>query len=330
MGRTTEEKVMASATMVTIRPEREEDYARVAELLSMDYAEPVAVEQVREWRSQPPPERIAHRVVAVAADGSIAGYAHALRDSWMISGLFWLHVGVDASARKAGIGMRLYEEVAGFALANGASIYRAETHERSAEGLRFAQRLGFHQERHIFESTLDLATFDETPFAAKLAEAQATGIRFASLAELGDTQEARHKLHALNEEAALDVPGSDHTPRPYDAFAAQILAARWFRPEGQIAALDGEEWVGLGAVGIFDETHSAYNMFTGVRRSHRGRGIAQALKLLVIRYARQSGATYIRTNNDSENAPMLAVNRKLGYKPEPGFYRLRREARDLT
>ena len=31
---------------------------------------------------------------------------------------------------------------------------------------------------------------------------------------------------------------------------------------------------------------------------------------------------YIRTNNDSNNAPMLAVNRKLGYKSEPGLYRL--------
>ncbi|HEY7850574.1 MAG TPA: hypothetical protein VIC27_10950, partial [Ktedonobacterales bacterium] len=30
-----------------------------------------------------------------------------------------------------------------------------------------------------------------------------------------------------------------------------------------------------------------------------------------------------RTNNDSQNAPMLAVNRKLGYQPQPGFYRMR-------
>jgi hypothetical protein len=29
------------------------------------------------------------------------------------------------------------------------------------------------------------------------------------------------------------------------------------------------------------------------------------------------GARYPRTNNDSQNAPMLVVNRKLGYRPEP-------------
>jgi hypothetical protein len=49
--------------------------------------------------------------------------------------------------------------------------------------------------------------------------------------------------------------------------------------------------------------------------------VAQALKLLAIRCARRYGAVYIRTHNDSENAPMLAINRKLGYQPQPGLYR---------
>jgi len=57
----------------------------------------------------------------------------------------------------------------------------------------------------------------------------------------------------------------------------------------------------------------------------RGRGIALALKLLAIACARRYGVTYISTNNDSENAPMLAINRTLGYQPEPGYYRMLRE-----
>jgi hypothetical protein len=40
----------STAAMVTIRPEREEDYAQVTELLSMGYPEPVSAAQVREWR----------------------------------------------------------------------------------------------------------------------------------------------------------------------------------------------------------------------------------------------------------------------------------------
>ncbi len=66
-----------------------------------------------------------------------------------------------------------------------------------------------------------------------------------------------------------------------------------------------------------------YNMMTGVLTAYRGQEIAQALKRLAIDYAHRAGAVTIRTNNDFRNAPMLAINRKLGYQPEPGWIRLR-------
>ena len=69
-----------------------------------------------------------------------------------------------------------------------------------------------------------------------------------------------------------------------------------------------------------------FNAFTGVRREYRGRGIALALKLLAIDFCCRSGAGRVRTNNDSKNAPMLAINRRLGYLPEPGWYATRRES----
>ena len=48
------------------------------------------------------------------------------------------------------------------------------------------------------------------------------------------------------------------------------------------------------------------------------------LKLAAMRYARSQGARSISTHNDSKNSPMLALNRKLGYVPEPGRYTLRK------
>ncbi|HYF91472.1 MAG TPA: hypothetical protein VD969_04420 [Symbiobacteriaceae bacterium] len=36
--------------------------------------------------------------------------------------------------------------------------------------------------------------------------------------------------------------------------------------------------------------------------------------------ARRHGAPYMRTDNDSQNGPILAVNRKMGYMPLPGDY----------
>lgn len=54
---------------------------------------------------------------------------------------------------------------------------------------------------------------------------------------------------------------------------------------------------------------------TGVRRDRRGRGLAYAVKLDSLRQARELGLDTMLTANDLENAPMLAVNRKLGFEP---------------
>lgn len=46
------------------------------------------------------------------------------------------------------------------------------------------------------------------------------------------------------------------------------------------------------------------------------------MKTAAVRQARKLGTAYMRTNNDSTNAPMLAVNRQLGYQPASGVYLL--------
>ena len=49
--------------------------------------------------------------------------------------------------------------------------------------------------------------------------------------------------------------------------------------------------------------------------SYRGRGLGLAVKLASIRWAAANGITQMVTTNDETNAPMLAINRRLGYAP---------------
>jgi GNAT superfamily N-acetyltransferase len=51
------------------------------------------------------------------------------------------------------------------------------------------------------------------------------------------------------------------------------------------------------------------------RPPFRGRGIATALKSRSLARAAELGATIVLTDNEELNAPMLAVNAKLGYRP---------------
>jgi RimJ/RimL family protein N-acetyltransferase len=121
-----------------------------------------------------------------------------------------------------------------------------------------------------------------------------------------------------------DVPGgSEVSRRPFEAFLTEVCESPRYRPEAQQLAADGEQWVGCAETEYVADGNFLYNGITGVLPAYRGRRIALALKLLAIRAACDMGARYLRTNNDSENAPMLAINRKLGYQQEPGYLRMR-------
>ena len=309
----------ASIRLQPLNPQT--DFPRIAELYNTSNPEPITAEQLQEWEAQHLQGQIRHRVVALEESGQIIGYNDTGRDPWMPAGLFDLHVLVDPARRNQGIGALLYHDARRFCQEQGATRLQGQVRDNCQPCLRFAEQRGFQVTRHSFESTLDLAMFDEGRFAGHIEAIQASGLRFFTLADLGNTLEAQRRLYDLNARLVEEIPGNQGW-LPFDEFLKQVCAASWYRPDGQIFTSDGDTWVGMAAVGYFEHTRSMYNMITGTERAYRRRGIALALKLLSIRCARSYGAKYIRTHNDSENAPMLAVNRKLGYQPLPGLYRV--------
>jgi predicted GNAT family acetyltransferase len=70
---------------------------------------------------------------------------------------------------------------------------------------------------------------------------------------------------------------------------------------------------------VITDAGEVWTEFTGTRRAWRGKGIAKALKAtLLVREARR-GSTSMMTSNSSENAAMLAINEKLGFKSRPAW-----------
>jgi GNAT superfamily N-acetyltransferase len=303
----------------------------LATLLAVRDPEPPTNELLREWEGNAPTGLVRQRLVAFddelseANSEAMVGFCDAASWPWEPPHQFWISTVVVPDRRRRGLGAQLADAALAFAREQGATRLAAEVRDNAAEGLRFAERYGFRRDRHIFESRLHLADFDEQRFAGAVERAESEGIRFLSLADLGDTDEVRRKLYDINATLARDVPGHDGDFMPFEQFQKTVCSASWYRPDGEIIAVIGDTWVGMAAVGYFTNTNSMYNMFTGVYSAWRGRGIALALKLLAIACARHYGATYISTNNDSENAPMLAINRRLGYQAEPGYYRMIRD-----
>ncbi len=310
---------------VTIRTAiPEQDFDMVAEILSLAEHELVTKEQLLENQKHVPIGQIQYQIVA-EMDSKIIGYGTVFHTPWMKDNRFLVKVWTHLDQQNKGIGKQLYDTAFAFAQSNGGQTFESNVFDNEPHSLRFAETRGFKIQRHLFESVIDLTTFDASRFDGVIESVKQSGIRLFSLAEVGNTPENLRKLWEVNYATYMDDPGTTGTFPNFDEFQKMTIESPWFNPEGQFLAADGDTYVGLAAIRHYPEKESFYNMMTGVIPAYRGRKIALALKLMTIKYAQQHNGKTMTTDNDSQNAPMLAINRKLGYVPTPGVYRLSKD-----
>jgi mycothiol synthase len=132
--------------------------------------------------------------------------------------------------------------------------------------------------------------------------------------------------------------GDEHLPGAYAVVAEampetavpQVAAAppyeEWLEKERHshravtFVALDGVEVVGYAGLTLLEGMPNRLeNYLTAVKKSHRGRGIAKALKWAEIAWAAEHGYTEIVSDMVADNAAMRAVNRALGYVEQPAW-----------
>jgi RimJ/RimL family protein N-acetyltransferase len=86
-----------------------------------------------------------------------------------------------------------------------------------------------------------------------------------------------------------------------------------------MGAWEGDDLVGLTGVAVRDQRDRRLNTtFTGVARGYRGRGLATALKSAQALALRDAGWRTIVTQNMEGNEPILASNRRLGFRRSAG------------
>ncbi len=235
--------------------------------------------------------------------------------AWRKPGVCRFDLWVAREHRNQGIGSVLYEEAVKFArgrdakkLATGMTFF--ETPEPAE---RFLAKRGFAEVDREVPVMLDLATFDRAKFTSPAPH----GIHFLSYAEAGDTPENRHKLYALMTRLDRDIPTNDVMPESplFEQWVKDLDTPEWDSHALMLAA-NGDDWIGLSQLGFQEGTHIAWTFLTGVLPEFRGLGIAYALKLCAIDAAIARGCPLILTENHEDNAPMRAINRKLGFVPD--------------
>ncbi|MBA3867810.1 MAG: GNAT family N-acetyltransferase [Anaerolineae bacterium] len=307
---------------VIIRPAiPTQDFESVAAILSIYENERITAAQLTEIHKRSASDDQIHHQIVAETDGTVVGFGNVFRTPWMKPDRYFVKVWTHPDRCSQGIGTQLFDAAVGYAQSNGATSFESNVFDNDPHALRFAQAHGFKIQRHLFESRINLATFDMSPFDQIIEQVKANGIRLFTLADVGKTKENLHKLWEVNYATYMDDPGNTGTYPNFEDFL-KLSQSEWFNPNSQFLAADGDQYIGLSAIRYEPEYNTFYNMMTGVMPAYRGRKIALALKLMTIAYAKQQNSSSIHTDNDSQNAPILAINRKLGYKPEPGVYRL--------
>jgi GNAT superfamily N-acetyltransferase len=99
-----------------------------------------------------------------------------------------------------------------------------------------------------------------------------------------------------------------------DYFASMELESPWALHDAFFVAKDGERYVGESYLLLdLNDPEALYQGLTGVRPEYRRRGIAMALKVRVMEYARDRGCKTVKTWNSTLNEGMLSINHKLGF-----------------
>lgn len=267
-----------------------------------------------------------NRVVAFTTGGLVIGVGTIEHLHWQFHpDRYAVRVLVDPDHRGHGIGSSLHTWIAGQACRRGAWSLRCEVQEKDAASVRFVIQRGYVEAQRNWESRLELASFVSDQFATAEVRVTETGIRLTSLANelervgVAGRDGVLRAVHEVDCEGSRDEPSLDPiTPAPFERWVAEVVEAPDALPDAFFLATDDTRYVGLSAMMQRRATPGVLGQgFTAVVKSHRGRGIAMALKLQTVAYARTNGYREIVTWNNSRNRPMLRINEALGFVKQP-------------
>jgi RimJ/RimL family protein N-acetyltransferase len=288
-----------------IREASIDDAADAAALLRLVTPEFVtSPDAVRHFMTTSPPAA-RRRWWCAEEEGAIVGWIGVgLLTDTSEPGVVWTGLSVHPDHRGRGIGTALADRAADHATTIEGR--RLLTWSRSDEvTVAFARSRGLTQ-----TGTHDILSIDPRAIAPPEPPAGVELLPFAAF------EDNPSPIHHVDTVAALDEPGEV----TFDA----VPLERWIENCWSHPLLDHEASFvarvdGVPATATFIQTDreggSGLNNGTGTLPEFRGRGLATLAKRASLSRAAELGITRVYTGNDVTNAPMLAINRRLGYAP---------------
>ena len=254
----------------------------------------------------------------VERGGALVAYAVASLD-WLATepGRSECYVRVHPEHRGQGLGSALWDVVDAHLVEIGARVTTSSTRD-DAPSVAFAERRGFRK-----TSSDALSATDPTKLPP--APEPPNGVVLRPPADwLGDPRPIYE----------LDMAGVHRRARGQRLRGDDLRALAWTTsgayPDydydvSTVAVVDGRP-VSMSMLIVDADAGRAVSGFAATYREYRGRGLAGLCKHHTLAKAADAGITHAVTGNDETNAPMLAINRRLGYRPFATSHRWRRES----
>ena len=174
--------------------------------------------------------------------------------------------------------------------------------------------LGAADFRNAYQSWgahLELSSFDFAPYRALEEKHYLDGTEVHSYApdSTDAPWDALHRLYAEGLQSTPKNPTTTHDSSSPEYFRSEIAPGRVFAAvrRGEVLSYTA---LGLNEKGV-DSEHTA------TRAASRGQSLATLVKATALTWAREQGYTSASTGGNVANLPMLRVNTRLGYRPEP-------------
>lgn len=300
-----------------VRELRDDDVPGVVRLLRDSYPHDLVAEEGFRHAVAAVPARARQRLWVAVDAGTVVAFAGARLHTLDAGGENGLcRVTVDERNRGRGLGSELFSAALEQLRRNGARTVIVDS--GNPDGRRFLERRGFRLTHTLRYSRIDPRLVDFAELDRLRARKEEHGFTVIPFAECRPED-----VHAVDAEATLDIPfEAPMTEVRFDEWLEQAWRHPLLSLEGSFAAAHDGRLVAITMARVDLAARRATNDMTGTLRTFRRRGLARLVKLCQLEWSAANGIASVITDNDTTNAPMLAVNERLGYRPfhEVGSY----------
>jgi mycothiol synthase len=299
--------------MITIKPfDQQTDYPHIAHIENTVFTDEFfSAEGLQEDDERLPKHIKQQRFVAWRGQQAVGFAQYSQNPGQYHPQRFSVWVEVLPEYTKRGIGNLLYQTLLENLTPHNPSQLLSNTRE-DKYGLEFLQRRGFVEKMRTWENRIDVSAYDHTPHQPLRGQLEAQGIHIINLEQFLE-RFTPQDYYRLNQTLSRDVPRLyPMTERSFEEWASWNLNGSKVLHQGTFfAVLDGEP-IGMSQLFKSDGEYITIGL-TGVLRQQRGKQLALVLKTTCLEWAKAEGYPEVRTWNDSNNAPILALNSKLGF-----------------